>query len=306
MIRKTISLLLLIIIAVLTYSYFNEDNTELQNAQINSSDSFLELNFGKTRYKVYGEKNQNTIILIHGFNGFMECWNPNINSLVTAGYKVVLYDLWGRGLSDRPRVDYKIEVFRNQLNDLINFITPNKVSLMGSSFGCVIASDYTLNYPDKIKKLVFVGPAGWPSPKNKPSSLINVPVLSHSVFHLFGLKILKPKVENYLYDKKNHYWAIEYWEKYANLSGYNRSALSALKHAPVIDYLYGWKKIGKEKTPILFVWGKNDVSFPFINTKKVEKLIPNAKIIGIENSAHWVNIEKPNIVNNEIITFLNQ
>lgn len=304
--KKRIFFLLIVIISILIYNYYNEDTTELEIAQENSNDEYLELELGKMRYKVYGNENQNTVVLIHGFNGFMECWNPNIKSLVDAGYKVVLYDLWGRGLSDRPRIDLKIEIFRKQLNDLIEFVNPNQVSLIGSSFGCVIASDYTLNYPEKVKKLIFVGPAGWPSEENKPSSLINAPILSNIIFHFFGQKILKPKVENYLYDKKNNHWAIGYWEKYANYPGYSRSALSTLQNSPVIDYLNGWKEIGKQEKSILFIWGENDISFPFFNTKKAKKLIPNSKIIGIENSAHWVNIEKSELVSNRILSYLKE
>ncbi len=304
--KKRIFLLLLVIISILVYNYYNEDTTELKIAQNNSSDEYLELEIGKMRYKVYGNENQNTLVLIHGFNGYMECWNPNINSLVEAGYKVVLYDLWGRGLSDRPRVDLKIEVFRTQLNDLIEFIDSDKVSLIGSSFGCVIASDYTLNYPNQVEKLIFIGPAGWPSDQNTPSSLIKVPILSQTVFHYFGQNIIKPKVEDYLYDKKNHNWAVEYWEKYASYDGYSRSALSALQHSPVIDNLEGWKKLGKQEKSILFIWGKNDVSFPYSNAEKAKKLIPNSKVIGIKNSAHWVNIEKPELVNNAMISYLNE
>ncbi|PKH49344.1 hypothetical protein CXF68_00970 [Tenacibaculum sp. Bg11-29] len=304
--KKHIFLLLLVVISILIYNYYNEDTNELKIAQDSSGDEYLNLELGKMRYKVYGSENQNTLILIHGFNGYMECWNPNIDSLVHAGYKVVLYDLWGRGLSDRPRVDLKIEIFRNQLNDLIEFIDSKKVSLIGSSFGCVIASDYTLKYPNRVEKLVFVGPAGWPSDENKPSSLIKVPILSQAVFYFFGQNILKPKVENYLYDKKNYNWAVDYWEKYANYDGYTRSALSALKYSPVIDNLEGWKKIGKEGKPILFIWGEDDVSFPFSNAKKAKKLIPGSKVIGIKNSAHWVNIEKPELVNKAIISYLNE
>lgn len=304
--KKHIFLVLLVIISILVYNYYNEDTAELEAAQENSNDEYLKLELGKMRYKVYGNENQNTLILIHGFNGYMECWNPNIESLVDSGYKVVVYDLWGRGLSDRPRIDLKIEVFRKQLNDLIEFIGSKKVSLIGSSFGCVIASDYTLSYPKKIDKLVFVGPAGWPSEENTPSSMINVPILSQTVFHFFGQRILKPKVEDYLYDKENFTWAVEYWEKYANYDGYTRSALSALKYSPVIDNLKGWEQIGKQEKPILFIWGENDVSFPFSNAEKAKKLIPKTKIIGIENSAHWVNIEKPELVNNEIISYLNE
>jgi len=257
--KKRIFVLLIIISSIIIYDYYNENTIDLKKAQINSNDDFLDLELGKMRYKIYGKENLNTIILIHGFNGFMECWSPNINSLVSAGYKVVVYDLWGRGLSDRPRIDLKIEIFREQLDELIEFIGSEKITLIGGSFGCVIASDYALNNPNKVEKLVFVGPAGWPSKENIPSSLINIPVLSHTIFHFFGEKIIKPKVENYLYDKKSNYWAVEKWEEYTNYDGYNRSALSALKNSPVIDYLEGWERIGEQEKPILLIWGKEDV-----------------------------------------------
>ncbi|WP_237274525.1 alpha/beta fold hydrolase [Tenacibaculum ovolyticum] len=91
--KKRIFLLLLVVISILIYNYNNEDTNELKIAQDSSGDEYLNLELGKMRYKVYGSENQNTLILIHGFNGYMECWNPNIDSLVRAGYKVVLYDL---------------------------------------------------------------------------------------------------------------------------------------------------------------------------------------------------------------------
>ena len=99
---------------------------------------------------------------------------------------------------------------------------------------------------------------------------------------------------------------MEYWEKYANYSGYTRSALSTLKNSPVIDYLDGWKAIGKKEKSILFIWGEDDISFPFSNTKKAKKLIPNSTIIGIKDAAHWVNIEKAELVNDAMISYLNK
>ena len=55
---------------------------------------------------------------------------------------------------------------------------------------------------------------------------------------------------------------------------------------------------------VLFIWGKNDISFPFENSQTAIGLIPNATITAIDNAAHWVNIEKPLLVNNSIISFL--
>ncbi|MBC7929434.1 MAG: alpha/beta hydrolase, partial [Rubrivivax sp.] len=237
------------------------------------------------------------------FNGFLEAWNPNIEHLVKAGYRVVAYDLWGRGLSSSPRVDLSLTVFRDQLNAIITRSGANKVHLVGSSFGCVIAADYALHDPGSVEKLVLIGPAGFPSEGDKTSTLLNAPILGDVLFHYFGERILKAKVDEYFFNEKAD-WAIEKWEKYAKYPGFTRSALSTLRHSPVLDYTEGWRRQGALGKPTLFIWGKQDVSFPFSNTEKVAALMPHAEIVAIEAAAHWLNIEKPFQVNEAMVSFL--
>lgn len=100
------------------YQYYNEDTSALNAARVASGSALIKSETGVTRHQVFGKRNAPTVILIHSFNGFMESWNPNIDALVNAGYRVVVYDLFGRGLSDRPYVKYDLTLFRNQL-DLI-------------------------------------------------------------------------------------------------------------------------------------------------------------------------------------------
>ena len=259
---------------------------------------------GVTRYQIFGESNSKTVILIHSFNGFLESWNPNINSLVNAGYRVVVYDLFGRGLSDRPRVNYDIKLFRSQLDSVIKEVGAKKVHLVGSSFGCVIASDYANHHPDSIESLVMVGPAGWPQ-ENGRNQLLDIPIVAELAFHYFGQQILRPKVEAYLFNLSKFHEVVEEWASFASYPGYMRSALSTLRHSPVLDYTAGWRKLGELNKPIIFIWGKQDVSFPFSNTKKLSKLIPHAKVVGIEDAAHWVNIEQAEQVNDAIVSFFN-
>ncbi len=306
--HKSLSLLLIIIVAFmafLAFDYYTEDTTAFEAAQKTAPQPFLALDLGSTRYQVLGSEGSPTVVLIHSFNGYLESWSPNIDALVDAGYRVVTYDLWGRGLSDRPRVDLDLEVFRNQLKALIEHLDSDQVHLVGASFGCVIASDFALHYPARVGKLVLVGPSGWPG-KGKKNWLINTPVLGDLAFHYYGMNILQPTVENYLYQKEPHYWAVEAWQKFASYPGFTRSALSTLRHAPVIDYSDSWGKLGPLGKPTLFIWGVEDVSFPYLNTRKIPALIPHAEIVGIEGAAHWVNIEKPAQVNKAMISFLQQ
>jgi len=298
------SVLILSLFASITiYSYFNEDSSALDLARNSSGDELIRSDGGVTRYKIFGQKNIETLILIHSFNGFLESWNPNINSLVDAGYRVVVYDLFGRGLSDRPRTNYDLSLFRGQLGSVVEAIGAKKVYLVGSSFGAVIASDYAMTYPDQIERLVMVGPAGWPQEGGR-NWLLNIPVVGELAFHYFGMKILKPKVEDYLLNSSKYPEVLEKWESFARYPGFMRSALSTLKYSPVLDYTAGWEQLGKRNIPMVFIWGKQDVSFPFSNTKKLPKLIPHAKLVGINNAAHWVNIEQAKEVNDAIINFI--
>ncbi len=292
--------------ALATYHYYQEDDTAFEAARQASQAQFLSLPLGEMRYQVYGRGEAPAVVLIHSFNGYIESWNPNIGALVEAGYRVVTYDLWGRGLSARPRVDLDLEVFRHQLKTLLDHLGINRVQLAGSSFGCVIAADFALHYPDRVGKLLLVGPAGWPSASGKKNWLIETPVLGDLAFRYFGIEIMQPTVENYLYQKEDHQWAVEAWQKYASYPGFTRSALSTLRHAPVLDYSDSWGKLGPLGKPTLFIWGEEDVSFPFSNTHKIPDLIPQAEIVGIEGAAHWVNIEKPEPVNAALIAFLDQ
>jgi len=307
MLKIKLLLFLVIIISVFSlvtlYQYYNEDLSELKAARAISSSEFIDSETGLTRYKVFGEKNSPTVVLIHSFNGFLESWDLNINDLVNSGYRVVVYDLYGRGLSDRPRTNYDLALFRDQLDIVIGESGAKKVHLIGSSFGCVIASDYAIRYPEKVDSLVMIGPAGWVQEGGR-NPMLDVPIVGDLAFHYFGENILRPKVEAYLFNRSEHTEVVAQWSRFAGYSGFTRSALSTLRHSPVLDYMSGWEQLATLNKPVLFIWGKQDVSFPFANAKKLANLIPHAQLVGIDNAAHWVNIEQADVVNSKTIEFL--
>jgi len=68
----------------------------------------------------------------------------------------------------------------------------------------------------------------------------------------------------------------------------------------------GWPKLGALKKPTLFIWGKQDISFAFSNSKMLSELIPHAEVFGINNTAHWVNIEQAELVNSKLVEFLSE
>lgn len=297
-------LLIVVVVGVTAASMARESGAALAQAQAASSDPYFSTALGPTRYRRAGPADAPAVVLIHSFNGYLESWQPNVPALLAAGYQVISYDLWGRGLSARPPVPLTLASFRDQLAALLDHLALERVHLVGASFGAVIAADYALNGQHPVDGLVLAGPAGWPAPQAGAAALVQVPGLGDAIFHWFGVSILRGKVREYLLTPADHEWALAQWEAYAALPGLSRSALSTLRHAPVQDYTDGWQALGANGQPTLVLWGRQDISFPHSHTATAAQWMPQAQIVSVDDAAHWVNIEQPDRVNQAIVDFL--
>jgi len=303
--KKNIHILILFsLLSLISCQTGRKSKNKLDLLRKESIDRFSTNEDGITRYRIYGMENKETLILIPASNGFVEQWDPNIESLVTAGFKVITYDPFGRGLSDRLEKKMNLTVFKNQLESVIKISGSNKVTLIGSSFGSIIAANYTVENKDKVKRLVAIGPAGWPPKNTFGVKVLNIPLLGDIIFNNFGQSLLEKRVRGYFYREQDFQTIINLWNKYASIDGFFPSYLSTLRHSPVLNYETGWKKLGETQVPTQIIWGKDDISFPFENSDLAKKLIPHAQIIGVKDSAHWVNIEKAEVVNKHLLSFL--
>ncbi|WP_372758809.1 alpha/beta fold hydrolase [Litorivivens sp.] len=282
-----------------------ERNTALQEYREQVGAKTIQSKHGKTRYQTWGNPNNPTVILIHSFNGYLETWQPNVDALAAAGFHVVAYDLFGRGLSDRPLRPYTPPLFHEQLDSLrAELELTNPVHLVGSSFGCVLASDYAVKNPSAVSSLVLTGPAGWPDGQEKLQQLVKTPFAGEYVFYYAGKSILSSKISNYLLNREENDWAMAYWKVYGQFPGVTRAALSTLRHSPVLDNTRGWSALGKTSLPVMMIWGRQDSSFPYYNAKIAARQIPQAEIVGIDGAEHWVNIDQAEETNTAMIRFL--
>lgn len=82
--------------------------------------------------------------------------------LADRGYRVVAYDQLGCGRSDRPDDTslWHIDRYIHEVETVRNTLDLGKVHLLGQSWGTFLATEYVLNYPDRIKTLILANGAG--------------------------------------------------------------------------------------------------------------------------------------------------
>src|SRR5689334_9922559 len=136
----TVTLGLIALVAVVcagAYRAKNPEKTTLDDtARKSAPGKFVHLSAGVTHYDVMGPDSGRTIVLVHGFSVPLYIWDSTAAALSSAGYRVVRYDEYGRGWSDRPNIDYTADLYDRQLGALLDSLhVRDRIDLAGVSMG---------------------------------------------------------------------------------------------------------------------------------------------------------------------------
>lgn len=104
--------------------------------------------------------NGETFILFHGknFNGFY--WKNVIQMLISKGFRVVVPDQIGWGKSDRPNLHYSFHQLASNNKKLLDSLNIKKANVLGHSMGGMLATRFSLMFPETVSKLVLENPIG--------------------------------------------------------------------------------------------------------------------------------------------------
>jgi pimeloyl-ACP methyl ester carboxylesterase len=122
---------------------------------------FVTLSRGITHYRWLGATRGPVAVCVHGLTTPSFVWQGIAAGLGTLGYRVLVYDLYGRGYSDRPDGPQDSAFFITQLEELLEDqgITGD-FTLLGYSMGGAIATAFAALHPERLRALVLIAPAG--------------------------------------------------------------------------------------------------------------------------------------------------
>src|SRR5690349_15789016 len=129
------------------FPYLDEIKEINEFTRQDTSGSFIALGDGITHYELGGSEDGPSIVLVHGFSVPYFIFDTTFEHLCKSGFRVLRYDLFGRGFSDRPELNYDIDLFVRQLKDLLDALAFKKVHLLGLSMGGPISASFIEKYP---------------------------------------------------------------------------------------------------------------------------------------------------------------
>ncbi|KAI0960594.1 hypothetical protein AcW1_005071 [Taiwanofungus camphoratus] len=109
--------------------------------------AYVELPHGTVRYWLVGPHNGTRVVLIHGLSVPAIIWKDVAPALAASGFRVLLYDLYGRGYSDAPQTTYDAGLYTTQLALLMQYVGWDHAHLAGVSMGGGIAAAFAAHFP---------------------------------------------------------------------------------------------------------------------------------------------------------------
>ena len=137
--------LIFILIPCCLYLALNRESINVDEFRKNSGYKEVDLSDGITAYKDIGDKSNEVIVLVHGATFGSLAYEEYVNVFLENGYRVISYDQYGRGYSDRVDNNVSIELMEKQLKELIEYCEVENVILYGVSFGAAVVAKYASN-----------------------------------------------------------------------------------------------------------------------------------------------------------------
>jgi pimeloyl-ACP methyl ester carboxylesterase len=265
--------------------------------------SFAVLPMGVTHYEFTGPDTGCVVVLVHGSTLPMWTWDRQVSLLAAAGFRVLRYDHFGRGFSDRPVTEYSISLYRNQLHDLIGLLGIKKpFSMVGISFGCPIIANYAANYPMDVNRMVFVAPAV--DPFNEMSRLIAISPLGSALIRKQLKKQIEGGIRNTLRKRGMPDKYADMFIDQATIKGFQRSLISFFHNGALADYRPDYRKTGAAVSRIMLIWGDDDRTVRKGQIRLFSKAIPGAQVNILKGIGHLAPFEATEEFNNLLLSFL--
>jgi pimeloyl-ACP methyl ester carboxylesterase len=260
---------------------------------------FVELSDGLTHVDVAGPENGPPVLLVHGFSVPFYIWDPTFEALAQAGFRVIRYDLYGRGFSDRPDVDYDGALFERQLGELADVLgISSPVNLVGLSMGGAVVMRYAARNPENVRRIVLVDPvhaASPPPPYPRPIG-----------DYVLATKVIPSLPGNQLTDfvRPGNYpdWPDRYRVQ-MQYDGFRRAIISTLYHFMPEDHLGSYRRVQAHDIPVMLVWGEEDRTLD-IGGADVVRDVLDVEFLPVPDAGHLPHIEQAAFVNPAIASFL--
>lgn len=279
------------------YLYRDKEKKTLTAAERqHASGSFIKLKDGTTHYQLAGPDTGQVVVLLSGFSLPYYVWDSTFDYLVKHGYRVLRYDYYGRGYSDRPDSIYNNQFYFNQLNQLVDALHLKKpFHLAGINFGGRVATDFTSAYPSLVQKVVLLAPGYHEMEPDKPQAVSKYYETIHPN------ERAEMQMADFKYPQRHPDWIAKY-QVQMQYKGFINALISTIYNYHC-DGRASNMRLNNQQKQVLLIWGREDNTDPISYSDSIRTVL-NTEFFPVDDAGHLPSVEQPGKVNARILAFL--
>ena len=271
----------------------------------------------RIQYTVEGQGQP--LLLIHGFGASLGHWRKNIPHLAQENYCIYALDLLGFGGSDKPALDYTVELWRDLIRDFWQDHINQPTIFVGNSIGGLLTLMILAEYPDIARGGVLINCAGGlnhrPNELNWPlrlmmgtfTKLVNAPLTGKFIFNSIRQKQRIRRTLSQVYCDRTAVTdeLVDLLYQPSCDPGAQQVFASVLTAPPGP---HPQSLLPEITQPLLVLWGTDDPWTPITGSILYQERAKNGEnttFHPIEKAGHCPHDEKPDQVNQLILTWLN-
>ncbi|MBC8274321.1 MAG: alpha/beta fold hydrolase [Chloroflexi bacterium] len=243
------------------------------------------------------------ILLIMGYGLYSAHWTTLIPPL-SREYRVISFDNRGTGRSDKPEIPYTIRMMADDAKGVLDAVGVGSAHVFGVSMGGMIAQEFALNYPDRLRSLMlgctFCGGAK------------AIPPTPEALAFLTNPEMAKLPVEEQARVTVPWLWTQEFIDKNPEAvelfvditSKYPTPPHGYACQAQAIAFHDTYERLPQIAAPTLVITGDADRIIPTENSRILASQIPDAELVILENSGHGFISDAEAESNRAILDFL--
>lgn len=239
-------------------------------------------------YEVQGNlESQETLVFLNGLTQSTIAW-LFVLPYFKDKYKIILLDFIFQGQSDKAEHWRDFDQHANDVKHILQQEKINKATVIGLSYGSMVAQHFAVNHPTFLNKLILISTFAHKTPYYEAVELSWWRALELGGYNLM-LDIMLPSVlsEGYF---ANPIIPIQMMKDARLDAQQNKQAIFNLMQATKERKDYR-KDLEKITAPTLVIQGEKDLLLPVHLAEEVHKHINNSKLIVIANAGHTLNLE---------------
>lgn len=272
------------------------------SARSQAPGKFITLSHGQVHYRLSGPEQGQPVVLVHGFSVPSYVFDKTSADLAAAGFRVLTFDLYGRGWSDRPDTVYDRDLFANQVLELLDKLRIAKADILGLSMGGAVTGRFVAQHPERVRSVVLIAPVT----NAKDISIVAWPGVGEWYAKSFFLPSLaENQYGDFAHPENLPDWGAKFKTQMA-YDGFGRAILSTVRNVISRSSMPDFERIGKQSTPVMLLWGDHDQTLSYTAHEDVQRAIPQVKFMPLPGMGHLPVVENAAQIHPAIISFLRQ